>query len=560
MEYKWVVLTNTTMGGLMASINSTIVIISLPAIFRGLNINPVAPGNFDILLWILMGYMLVMAAFLVTFGRLSDNYGRKRFYTIGFVIFLVASVALSLVPYNSGINGALFIIIFRFVQAIGGGFIMVNSTALLTDVFPDNERGKALGLNQVAFMSGSLIGILLGGILTPFDFHYIFLVNVPFALLGVFWSYRYIKEKRFSKKKTNIDIIGNLLVSIGLVLISLGFTYALVPYDNNQLGWMNPWVILSFVFGIISIIGFIFIESKVKNPLLDIHLFSKKAFSFGSLALLFNTLARGSVMFLIIIWLQGIYLPANGFPISKTPFWAGIYMIPFMLGFVVFGPISGYLTDKFGARIFSTTGLIINGIGIFLLTTLPANFNLTDFLIILFIIGAGGGLFSAPNTKRIMDALPISDRGAGNGIRITFANIGQLISLGLFFTISISVFSNLLPSSASSILSSLNVPKQITDQLSGIPSSSILFSALLGINPIKSFITSLPSNVISSIPQSTLVEITSDKFIPILISEPFIQGLRISMYLSLVFIIIAIFLSAAIKRRNEIVEDVHKNT
>lgn len=555
MRYKWVVLANTTMGGLMASINSTIVMISLPAIFRGLNINPTAPSNFVLLLWVLMGYMLVTAAFLVTFGRLSDDYGRKKFYTLGFSIFTGASILLSLVPYNSGVDGAIFIIVFRLVQAIGGGFIMVNSTALLTDAFPDNERGKALGLNQVAFMAGSLIGIVLGGILAPFDFHWIFIVNIPFALAGAIWSYKFIKEEKFTlKRKKSLDIPGNIFISLGLVLLSLGFTYALVPYGNSQLGWTNPWVITSFIVGSIAIILFVFTELKVENPLFNLHLFRRKAFSFGSLALLFNTLARGSVMFLVIIWLQGIYLPSHGFAISDTPFWAGIYMIPLMLGFVAFGPISGYLTDKFGARIFSTTGLAINGVGLFLLTLLPANFSLIPFFIILFVIGAGGGMFSAPNTKRIMDALPITERGAGNGIRTTFSNIGQLISLGLFFTIAISIFSTALPSTISSNLSGLNLPTQITSELSQIPASGILFSSLLGINPIKSFLASMPASAVSSISPATLSKITSDSFIPVLISNAFIQGLRVSIYISIIFIVIAVILSAAIRRRFEIVE------
>ncbi len=551
MEYKWTVLANTTMGGLMASINSTIVLISLPAIFRGLNVDPTAPGNFVLLLWVLMGYMLVTASFLVTFGRLSDYHGRKKLYTMGFSIFAGASIFLSLVPYNSGVSGAIYIIIFRLVQAVGGGLIMVNSVALLTDAFPDNERGKALGLNQVAFMAGSFIGIVLGGVLAAVDFHLVFIINIPFAIAGAIWSYKFIKEEKFKIKREGTDYAGNFALSLGMVLVSLGLTYSLEPYHSSSLGWGNPWVIASLVAGVISISSFIFIELKSKYPLFNLHLFRRRAFSFGTLSLLFNTLARGAVMFLVIIWLQGVYLPLHGFSISSTPFWAGIYMIPLMLGFIAFGPISGYLTDKYGARIFSTTGIGVNIVGLLALTLLPANFSLIPFFIILFIIGAGGGLFSAPNTKRVMDALPKEDRGAGNGIRTTFMNIGQLISLGFFFTIAITVFSVMLPSVIIQKTTALGLPLSISQSLASIPASGMLFSAFLGINPVKSFVATLPANVTASIPPSTLSAITADKFIPALISGAFIQGFRTSIYISISFLIIAIILSGLIKRRYE---------
>jgi MFS family permease len=551
MEYKWTVLANTTMGGLMASINATIILISLPAIFRGLNVNPSAPSNFVLLLWVLMGYMLVTASFLVTFGRLSDYHGRKKFYTLGFSIFAVSSVLLSLVPYNSGVSGAIYIIILRLIQAVGGGFIMVNSVALLTDAFPDKERGKALGLNQVAFMAGSFIGIVLGGVLASIDFHWIFIINIPFAVAGALWSYFFIKEEKFKGVRKGTDYLGNAALSIGMVLVSLGLTYSLEPYGSSQLGWGNPWVLASLAFGVASLISFVLIELRAKVPLFNLHLFKRRAFSFGTLALLFNTLARGAVMFLVIIWLQGVYLPLHGFPISSTPFWAGIYMIPLMVGFIAFGPISGYLTDKYGARIFSTTGLGVNIVGLLALTLLPANFSLIPFFIVLFIIGAGGGLFSAPNTKRIMDALPRADRGAGNGIRTTFANMGQLVSMGLFFTIAITIFSIMLPSVILQKTTALGLPLSIGQSLSSIPASGMLFSAFLGINPVKAFVSSLPASTISSIPASTLSTITADKFIPTLISSAFIEGLRTSIYISIGFLVVAVVLSALIKRRFE---------
>jgi MFS family permease len=549
MQYKWTVLANTTMGGLMASINATIILISLPSIFRGLNVNPVAPGNFTLLLWVILGYMVVTASLLVTFGRLSDDHGRKRFYTLGFAIFAAASIALSFTPYNSGTSGVLFIIIFRLVQGVGGGFIMVNSTALLTDAFPDNERGKALGTNQVAFLAGSFIGLVAGGLLAPFDFHLIFIVNIPFAVLGAFWSYFKLKEEKTSRKKVKLDIKGNLTLSGGLILIALGFTYALSPYKSNALGWFNPWVIASLVIGLALIVSFVFVEKKVKNPLFKLGLLKNIQFAFSSLALFLSALARGAVMFLVIIWLQGVYLPLHGFTIAQTPFWAGVYMIPLMVGFIAFGPISGVLTDKFGGRIFSTGGLLISALGLFLLTLFSASFSYIPFAIVLFIIGAGNGLFAAPNTKRAMDALEWRDRGVGNGIRTTFANVGQMISMVIFFTIAITIFSLTLPSIMSSQLISLGVPSGITSQLSAVPASSFLFSAFLGINPISTFLSAVPANLVSQIPAKSLTILNSSSFIPKVISSPFMQGLRTALYIGIIILIIAAILSAFTKHK-----------
>ncbi len=549
MQYKWTVLANTTMGGLMAAINATIILISLPSIFRGLNVNPLAPGNFTLLLWVLLGYMVVTASLLVTFGRLSDDYGRKKFYTIGFAIFAAASIALSFTPYNSGTNGVLFIIIFRLVQGVGGGFIMVNSTALLTDAFPDNERGKALGTNQVAFLAGGFIGLVAGGLLAPFDFHLIFIVNIPFAVLGAFWSYYKLKEEKTSEKKKGLDWKGNLALSAGLILVALSFTYALSPYKTNPLGWTNPWVIASLIIGVFLMVLFVPIERKVRNPLFKLSLFRNIQFLFSSLALFLSALARGAVMFLVIIWLQGVYLPLHNFTIAQTPFWAGIYMIPLMVGFIALGPISGVLTDRFGARIFSTIGLLITAIGLFLLTTFSANFSYIPFAIVLFVIGAGNGMFAAPNTKRAMDALPWKDRGVGNGIRTTFANIGQMISMAIFFTIAITVFSYALPSIISTQLTSLNVPSTLSSQFAAIPASSFLFSAFLGINPVSTFLSQVPSSIISVIPNSSLKIMNESSFIPKLISSPFMQGLRTALYIGIIILIGAAILSAFTKHR-----------
>ncbi len=530
----------------MASINATIVMISLPAIFDGLKVSPLSSYGFTFLLWILMGYMIVTASFLVSFGRLSDLHGRKRFYSLGFVIFAAASIALSFVPSGSGYTGALWIVILRLVQAVGGGFIMVNGVALLTDAFPDNERGKALGINQVAFVAGSFIGLVAGGVLASIDFHLIFIVNVPIAIAGALWSIYYLKEEK-TTKVVHMDYLGNILLSAGLILITLAFTYALVPSGGSSLGWSSPFVIGALVAGLALIALFIPVEFRHREPMFNLRLFKIHLFSFGNVALLFNSMARGAVMFLVIIWLQGIYLPLHGVPISQTPFWAGIYTLPLMLGVVATGPISGYLTDRMGPkngpRFFSTMGLVINAIGIAFLAFLKPDFNLLAFVSALLLIGIGSGFFSAPNTKSIMDSLPTLERGAGNGVRTTFANIGSLISTALFFTIAITLFAATFPGVMYSNARAAGLPAGISEQLSAIPASSMLFSSFLGINPIKGYISQYNASELSGVSPAALANVTSDEFVPRVVAQPFISGLQIAFYISVLLLAIAAIIS-----------------
>ncbi|MGC8546413.1 MAG: MFS transporter [Thermoplasmata archaeon] len=544
MQYKYTVLTNTMLGALMASINMNIVMITLPSIFRGLNINPFAPGEFVYLLWILMGYSIILASILVTFGRISDLYGRARMYTWGFIIFTIASILLSIVPGNSGNNGALMLIVFRMVQAVGAGFLMVNSTALLTDAFPVYERGKAMGINQISFIVGSLLGLILGGFLSGYDWHLVFIVNIPFAIAGTIWSIFKLKETA-EKQKVHMDIWGNVSLALSLILISLGFTYTLEPYKNSQMGWGSPYVIASFIFGIIFLIAFVFIERRVKGPLFNLSLFKIKPFAFGNLSLLLSSLGRGAVMFLVIIWLQGIYLPLHGFSYTQTPFWAGIYMLPMLVGMVIFGPIGGALTDKYGARIFATSGMIVTSIGLFLLTLLPYNFNALQFELIIFLIGIGGGLFAAPNTTAIMNAVASKDRASANGMRMTINNVSSTISMAIFFSITITIFSQKLPSAMITSATSIGVPYQLALRLSSIPPSGALFGAFLGVNPISV----IPSQLLSTLSPSTLAALESSTFFPKVIGPSFMVGLSYSIYIALALSILGAVFSALMGER-----------
>ncbi|MGC8619938.1 MAG: MFS transporter [Thermoplasmata archaeon] len=544
MQYKWTVLTNTMLGALMASINMNIVMVTLPTIFRGLNINPFAAGEFTYLLWILMGYSIVLATILVTFGRISDIFGRVRMYTWGFIIFTIASILLSIVPSGTGNTGALLLIIFRMVQAVGGGFLMVNSTALITDAFPVNERGKALGINQIAFIVGSLFGLILGGFLAGYDWHLVFIVNIPFAVAGTFWSIFMLKEKA-EKQRIKMDYWGNITLALSLILISLGFTYTLEPYGSSQMGWGSPWVIAAFILGIIFLIIFIIIERRVKEPLFNLSLFKIRPFTYGNLSLLLSGLGRGAVMFLVIIWLQGIYLPLHGYSYTETPFWAGIYMLPMLLGMVIFGPIGGALTDKYGARPFATAGMIITAVALYLLTLLPYNFNLLEFETIMFIIGVGGGLFASPNTTAIMNAVSSKDRASANGMRMTINNIAATISMAIFFSIAITIFSNNLPSAMLKGALNAGVPGPIAAILSKIPASGLLFGAFLGVNPVSA----LPSQLLSSMPVNALKALESNTFIPNIIGPSFMTGLSYSIYIAVALSILGAVFSALMGER-----------
>lgn len=539
MQYKYTVLTNTMFGALMASINMNIVMVTLPTIFRGLGIDPFAPGEFTYLLWILMGYSIVLATILVTFGRISDMLGRVRMYTWGFIIFTIASILLSIVPGNTGNTGALLLIVFRMVQAVGGGFLMVNSTALITDAFPVNERGRALGINQVAFIVGSLLGLILGGVLAGFDWHLVFVVNIPFALAGTLWSIFKLKDNT-ERQKVPMDIWGNVTLALSLILVSLGFTYALEPYGNSQMGWENPWVISSFILGIVFLILFIYFERRTEYPLFNLSLFKIRPFAFGNLSLFLSGLGRGAVMFLVVIWLQGIYLPLHGYSYTETPFWAGVYMLPMMLGMVIFGPIGGALTDKYGARIFATAGMVIIALSLFLLTLLPYNFNLLEFELIMFLNGVGGGLFASPNTTAIMNAVSSRDRASANGMRMTINNISSTISMAIFFSLAITIFSQDLPGAMAEKLSSLNAPPQLISMLSSIPASGILFGAFLGMNPLSG----LPPSIISSLPLSLKDALESNTFLPNVIGPSFMQGLTYSIYIALILTVLGAIFSA----------------
>jgi MFS family permease len=541
VEYKWVTLSNTTLGVLMASINTTIVLIALPAIFRGINIDPFS--SFQYLLWILFGYSIVTATLLVAFGRISDMFGRVKLYNLGFAIFTAGSIMLFLTP-NQGDLGAMELIVFRIIQGVGAAFLFANSAAIITDAFPSNERGKALGINQVAFLAGSLIGLVLGGVLAIYDWRLVFLVSVPVGLFGTVWSYWKLKELGTIRRHQKMDVWGNITFGAGLTLILIGITYGLLPYGTSSMGWSSPWVIASLAAGIGLLIAFPFIEQRVPEPMFRLELFKIRMFSASNIAQFLGAMARGGVMIMLIILLQGIWLPLHGYSYESTPFWAGIFMIPMSIGFVLAGPVSGWLSDKHGARLLATMGMFVTGVTFIAFAFLQADFAYLTFGSVLFIMGVGNGLFASPNTASIMNSVPPEHRGAASGMRATLQNCGQTMSLAIFFTIIIVSLSNSLPGALASAVTSAGAPSQLAQVFSSTPATGALFGAFLGYNPVQTILNTLPPSMVSAIPTATIQHLTGTTFFPNAISSPFMAALREAFIVGAIMCFLAAVFSA----------------
>src|SRR3954453_14505986 len=442
-HYKWVALSNTTLGMLIATVNASIVLISLPAIFNGIHLDPLSPGNVSYLLWMLMGYMLVSAVLVVTLGRLGDMYGRVRIYNLGFALFTVTSIALSLDPFDGG-TGAMWLIGWRVLQAVGGAMLMANSAAIITDAFPAEQRGMALGVNIVSALAGSFIGLVLGGVLAEWDWRSIFWVNIPLGVLGTVWAYRSLHDTG-ARRKAKIDWWGNATFAVGLTAVLAAITYGIQPYGGHTMGWTNPYVLAGLIGGGLVLVAFGVIESRVAEPMFPLKLFRNVAFTSGNAANLLASIARGGLQFMLIIWLQGIWLPLHGYNFEQTPLWAGIYLLPMTVGFLVAGPLSGLLSDRFGARAFATGGMLVVAASFGGLLLLPTNFPYGGFALLIALSGIGSGLFASPNSAAIMNSVPASQRGAASGMRATFQNSGMVLSIGIFFSLMIVGLSSSLP-------------------------------------------------------------------------------------------------------------------
>jgi MFS family permease len=524
LEYKWIVLINTTIGMLMASINQTIVLISLPAIFSGLHVDPLAPGQSNLLLWMLMGYSAVTTVLLVTFGRIADIFGRVRIYNLGFVVFTIGSLLCALTP-SVGTVGAVELIAFRMLQGVGGACLFANSIALLTDAFPANQRGFSLGINQIAFIAGNVVGVVLGGILAAVNWRLDFLISVPVGLFGSVWAYRALHE--IGKRQVQpLDWLGNLTFAGGLLALMFGLTEALTPYGNQTMGWSNPIVVLVLGAGVILLAAFAVVETRVRYPLFDLGLFRIRDFLFGNVAAFLFSLARGGLMFMFIIWLQGIWLPLHGVAYADTPLHAGIDTLPLMLGFVVCGPLGGWLSDRYGSRILATGGILVAGLAAALLMTLPANFNLGVFAAYLALMGAGMGFFSAPNTSQIMGSVPAEQRGAAAGMRSMVLNAGMTASQAIFFTIVIASLSHNLGPALENGASQAGLPPALAHGIASLPPGAAIFAAMLGYDPISHLIA---ASSLATLPPAIADRISDPHFFASLLAQPFVDGIRVAL-------------------------------
>ena len=534
VHYKWIALSNTTIGILMATVNSSILLIALPDIFRGIKLDPLAPGNTSYFLWILMGFMLVTSVLVVSLGRIGDMFGRVRMFNLGFAIFTIFSILLS-VTWMTGSSAALWIIIMRLGQGVGGAFLFANSSAILTDAFPENERGLALGINGVAAIGGSFIGLILGGFLAPIEWHLVFVVSVPIGLFGTVWSYLKLRDNGL-RKHSRIDWTGNVLFALGLIAILTGIVYGLNPYGGHTMGWTKPFVLICLFGGLAVLLAFVVVELRVPDPMFRLDLFRSRAFSMGNVSALLAALARGGLQFMLIIWLQGIWLPQHGYSFEQTPLWAGIYLVPLTVGFLVAGPLAGRLSDRFGARPFATAGIVLTGIVFVLFNLLPMNFPYPPFAVLLLLVGLSMGLFTAPNTAGVMNSLPADQRGAGAGMLNTFQNSASVLSIGVFFTVITLGLAATLPHALMSGLTAQGVPAAEAQQLSTLPPIGLLFASFLGFNPIQQL---LPSAGAAHISSSQYAYLTGRGFFPNLISGPFGHGLHLAFYMAAVLCLFA---------------------
>ena len=544
MQYKWTALCLATLGMVMVTINQSILLISLPDMFRGIHLNPLAPSNVSYFLWVFMGFLLVTAVLVVSLGRVGDIYGRVRMFNLGFALFTFFSILLSL-SFMTGVPGVLWIIVMRVFQGVGGAFIFANANAILTDAFPPSERGRAMGINGVGAVSGSFLGLILGGVLAPIEWRLVFLVSVPFGLLGTIWGYRRLRDNGL-RVAAKIDWIGNATFAIGLIGVLTGIVYSLLPYGGHPTGWTNPWV-LTGVFGGIAVLGlFVWVETKVPEPMFHLQLFRIRAFTMGNIAGLLAALGRGGLQFMLIIWLQGIWLPQHGYSFARTPLWAGIYMIPLTLGFFL-GPFSGSLSDRYGSRVLTSVGLVLSGAAFLLLELLPMNFSYVWFALLIFMFAVGMGLFFSPNQAAIMNSLPPDQRGGGAGMTMTFFNSATVLSMGLFFTIVTLGLAANLPSHMFTGLTAAGVNPAAAHTVANEPPIGSLFSAFLGYNPIQQLLG--PTGALSHLPAHQVAYLTGRSFFPSLIQQPFADGLHLAFDFAAAATAIAVVASALMGRR-----------
>ena len=411
VEYKWIVLSVTTIGALMAAIDSTIVTLALPNMMVELHSDLIS------MIWVIMAYILVSTVFLLTFGRVADLFGRVRMYNLGFVVFTIGS---ALCGFSTSVTQ---LILFRLVQGAGAAMMVVNSAALLTEVFPANERGRALGINGITWSAGGVIGPVLGGlILSVGSWRWIFFINVPIGILGALWGYLALKEMSSRGKAEKFDPIGALSFSIGLVSILLSLTTGI------ELGWFSLPVLGMFALFFIMLVVFFWWERRAASPVLDFSLFKDRVYNFSVLAAMMQSLAMFAVNFLVIFYLQGV----RGY----DPLHAALLLIPLPIVSSILAPISGIVADRIGARLPATLGLIVQAIALVWFAQITPTTAYWQIAIGLGIMGIGGGLFYSPNTSAAMNSAPKQRLGVASATLATLRQVGMVTSFALAMAVS----------------------------------------------------------------------------------------------------------------------------
>ncbi len=534
-NYKWIALANTTAAVFMAQLDGSIVLIAMPAIFTGIGLDPLAPSNIGYLLWMIMGYRLVQSVLVVTVGRMGDIYGRVRIYNMGFTIFTIASIVLSVDPLR-GSDGALWLILWRVPQAFGGAMLLANSAAILTDAFPAEQRGFALGSNQAASIAGMFVGLAAGGLLAAVDWRLIFWVNVPVGIYGAAWAYWKLRETG-ERHAGSIDWWGNITFAVGLSAILVATTYGIQPHGGHTMGWTDPFVLAGLIGGVALLVAFVVIEQHVEAPMIQLDLFRIRAFTAGNVAGFCSAVARGGLQFMLVMWLQGIWLPLHGYSFDKTPLYAGLYMLPLTFGFLIAGPVSGTLSDRLGSRGIATTGALIIALSFLGLMLLPVDFTYPAFASMLLLSGIATGMFTSPNSSSIMGSVPAAQRGVAAGMRATYLNTGTAVSISVVFTLLIAGVATSLRTTLYTGLSKAGIAQPLAHKLAGLPPVSSLFAAVLGVNPLKHLLGEY--HALASLPAAARQTLTSRSYFPHLISAPFHTGLIVALSMSIVLSLIA---------------------
>ncbi len=533
-RYKWIALSNTTLSTLIATIDGTIVLIALPDIFRGIHINPLQPGNTVYLLGVVMGFLIVTSVLVVSLGRLGDIYGRVRIYNLGFVVFTIFSIPLC-VTWMSGPAAGIWLIAFRVLQALGAAMLIANSAAILTDAFPSNQRGLALGINNIAGIVGSTIGLVFGGLLAPISWRLVFLVSVPVGLVGTVWSFHSLREIG-EQRAASIDWWGNLAFAAGLVVLLIGIATGIQPWGHHAMGWASPRVIAELAGGIVLLVAFALVELHTREPMFDLRLFRIRAFLAGNIASLLGAIGRGGLQFMLVIWLQGVWLPLHGYTLVTTPIWAGVAMLPLIGGFLIAGPVSGILSDRFGPRRFAVAGPLLAAVSLALLSLLPVDFPYPEFAVLLALFGIGNGMFASPNRANVMNSLPPWRRGVGSGMSATFQNSGQVLSIGIYFSLMVIGLSSKLPHALQSGLLAKGVPAGAAYSIAHTSPVATLFAALLGANAVTAHMS---PHLLHSLSHATYTAITQRTFFPRLISPAFAGAVSDALRFSVVAFVVA---------------------